>query len=31
MDEVVIEVLSGRRSQAEVARQHKLKPELIAH
>jgi transposase-like protein len=27
---VVLEVLSGLRSQAEVARQHKLKPELIA-
>src|SRR3954466_10657971 len=28
--QVVLEVLSGLRSQAEVARQHKLKPELIA-
>ena len=27
---VVLEVLSGLRSLAEVARQHKLKPELIA-
>jgi transposase-like protein len=27
---VVLEVLSGLKSQAEVARQHKLKPELIA-
>jgi transposase-like protein len=29
--QVVLEVLSGSRSQAEFARQHKLKPELIAH
>ena len=28
--QVVLEVLAGLRSQAEVARQHKLKPELIA-
>ena len=28
--QVVLEVLSGARSQAEIARQHKLKPELIA-
>ncbi len=28
--QVVLEVLSGAKSQAEVARQHKLKPELIA-
>ena len=28
--QVVLEVLSGQKSQAEVARQHKLKPELIA-
>jgi transposase len=28
--QVVLEVLSGQRSQAAVARQHKLKPELIA-
>ena len=28
--QVVLEALSGLRSQAEVARQHKLKPELIA-
>ena len=28
--QVVLEVLSGLRSQAEIARQHKLKPELIA-
>src|SRR3954452_9482216 len=28
--QVVLEVLSGLRSQAEVARQHKLKPELMA-
>jgi transposase len=28
--QVVLEVLPGLRSQAEVARQHKLKPELIA-
>jgi transposase-like protein len=28
--QVVLEVLSGLKSQAEVARQHKLKPELIA-
>ena len=28
--QVVLEVLSGTKSQAEVARQHKLKPELIA-
>jgi transposase len=28
--QVVLEVLSGLRSQAEVARRHKLKPELIA-
>jgi len=27
--QVVLEVLSGMKSQAEVARQHKLKPELI--
>jgi len=27
---VVVEVLAGLKSQAEVARQHKLKPELIA-
>jgi transposase-like protein len=27
---VVLEVLSGLKSQAEVARQHKLKPELVA-
>ena len=27
---VVLEVLAGLKSQAEVARQHKLKPELIA-
>jgi transposase len=27
--QVVLEVLSGTRSQAEAARQHKLKPELI--
>jgi transposase-like protein len=27
--QVVLEVLSSTRSQAEVARQHKLKPELI--
>jgi transposase len=27
---VVLEVLSGLKSQAEVARHHKLKPELIA-
>jgi transposase-like protein len=27
--QVVLEVLAGTRSQAEVARQHKLKPELI--
>ena len=26
--QVVLEVLSGTKSQAEVARQHKLKPEL---
>jgi transposase-like protein len=29
--QVVLEVLAGLKSQAEVARQHKLKPELIAH
>ena len=28
--QVVLELLAGLRSQAEVARQHKLKPELIA-
>jgi transposase-like protein len=28
--QVVLEVLFGLRSQAEVARQHKLKPELVA-
>src|SRR5262245_18313223 len=28
--QVVLAVVSGLRSQAEVARQHKLKPELIA-
>jgi transposase-like protein len=28
--QVVLEVLSGLRSQAEAARQHKLKPELVA-
>ena len=28
--QVVLEVLSGQRSAAESARQHKLKPELIA-
>ena len=28
--QVVLEILSGRSSQAEIARQHKLKPELIA-
>lgn len=28
--QVVLEVLGGLKSQAEVARQHKLKPELIA-
>ena len=28
--QVVLEVLTGLSSQAEVARQHKLKPELIA-
>jgi transposase-like protein len=28
--QVVLEVLTGLTSQAEVARQHKLKPELIA-
>jgi transposase len=28
--EVVLEVLSGQRSAAESARQHKLKPELIS-
>ena len=28
--QVVLEVLAGLKSQAEVARQHKLKPELIA-
>ena len=28
--QVVLEVLSGRRSAAEAARQHKLKPELIS-
>ncbi|MCA1685039.1 MAG: transposase [Planctomycetia bacterium] len=28
--QVVLGVLSGTRSQAEAARQHKLKPELIA-
>jgi transposase-like protein len=28
--QVVLEVLAGTRSQADVARQHKLKPELIA-
>ena len=28
--QVVLEALSGLKSQAEVARQHKLKPELIA-
>jgi putative transposase len=28
--QVVLEVLAGLRSQAEVARQHKLKPELVA-
>jgi RNA polymerase sigma-70 factor (ECF subfamily) len=28
--QIVLEVLSGLKSQAEVARQHKLKPELIA-
>src|SRR3954471_3392930 len=28
--QVVLEVLSGLKSQADVARQHKLKPELIA-
>jgi transposase len=28
--QVVLEVLSGLKSQAEVARQHKLKPELVA-
>src|SRR4051795_10664662 len=28
--QVVLEVLSGLKSQAEVARQHRLKPELIA-
>jgi transposase-like protein len=27
--QVVLEVLSGAKSQAEAARQHKLKPELI--
>jgi hypothetical protein len=26
-----VEVLAGLKSQAEVARQHKLKPQLIAH
>ena len=30
MAQVVLEVLSGLKSQAEVARQHTLKPELIA-
>jgi transposase-like protein len=28
--QVVLEVLAGLKSRAEVARQHKLKPELIA-
>jgi transposase len=28
--QVVLEVLSGLKSQAKIARQHKLKPELIA-
>src|SRR3954469_16011551 len=28
--QIVLEVISGLKSQAEVARQHKLKPELIA-
>jgi transposase-like protein len=28
--QVVLEVLSGLKSQFDVARQHKLKPELIA-
>ena len=28
--QVVLEVLSGLKSQAEAARQHKLKPELIS-
>jgi transposase-like protein len=28
--QVVLEVLAGLKSQAEVARQHKLKPELVA-
>src|SRR3954454_5724177 len=28
--QVVLEVLAGLKSQAEIARQHKLKPELIA-
>ena len=28
--QIVLEVLSGLKSQAEVARQHKLKPELVA-
>ena len=28
--QVVLEVLSGLKSQAEIARQHKLKPELAA-
>jgi transposase-like protein len=28
--QVVLEVLTGLKSQAEVARQHKLKPELIS-
>jgi transposase-like protein len=28
--QIVLEVLAGLKSQAEVARQHKLKPELIA-
>jgi transposase-like protein len=28
--QVVLEVLAGLKSQAEVARQHKLKPELIS-
>ena len=28
--QVVLEVLSGLKSQAEVARQHKLKPKLVA-
>ena len=29
--EVVLEIISGARTQAEVARQHRIKPDLIMH